>query len=84
VKGRLAVKHRRILTNAVVWTALLLFVCAKHAHAYIDPGSGSYILQLIVAGLLGVGVAVRIYWKGIKAFILRVLSGRRGEVDDHE
>lgn len=77
-------KHQRILRNAVVWAVLLLVVCAQHAHAYIDPGSGSYVLQLILAGLLGAGVAVRIYWKRIRASVLRVLSGRQGEVDDHE
>lgn len=77
-------KHRRIVRNAVVWAALLLVVCAERAHAYIDPGSGSYVLQLLVAGLLGAGVAVRIYWKRIRSSIRRVLPGRRGEVDDHE
>lgn len=77
-------KHQRSLTNAVVWAVLLLFVCAQHAHAYIDPGSGSYVLQLILAGLLGAGVAVRIYWKRIRASILRVFSSRQGEVDNYE
>ena len=77
-------KHQRSLTNAVVWAVLLLFVCAQHAQAYIDPGSGSYVLQLILAGLLGAGVAVRIYWKRIRASILRVFSSRQGEVDDYE
>lgn len=31
--------------------------------AYLDPGSGSYILQFIVAGLLGLAFAVKTYWK---------------------
>lgn len=77
-------EHRRSLANAVVLSALLLFVCAEHAQAYIDPGSGSYILQLLLAGLLGAGVAVRIYWKRIKAAILRTKSTESGQVDDHE
>jgi hypothetical protein len=77
-------KHRRIVRNAFVWAALLLVVCAEQAHAYIDPGSGSYILQLLLAGLLGAGVAVRIYWKRIKAAILRTPSAESGEVDDQE
>lgn len=77
-------KHRRCLSNAVVLAVPLLFVCAQHVHAYIDPGSGSYVLQLIVAGLLGAGVAVRIYWKRIKASILRVFLRSQGEMDDSE
>ena len=34
---------------------------------YLDPGSGSLLVQLLLAAVLGIGVAVRIYWKKIKA-----------------
>ena len=33
--------------------------------AYLDPGTGSLILQVIVGGVLGVGVLVKAYWKKI-------------------
>ncbi len=33
---------------------------------YLDPGSGSLIIQLVVAALLGIGVAVRLFWSRIK------------------
>ena len=39
--------------------------------AYLDPGTGSLIIQLVLAGLLGFAVAVRIYWKKIVALINR-------------
>ena len=35
---------------------------------YLDPGSGSFIIQMLLAGLLGIAVAIRIYWKKIVAF----------------
>lgn len=31
--------------------------------AYLDPGSGSFILQLILASLLGLGFVIKAYWK---------------------
>lgn len=34
---------------------------------YLDPGSGSLLVQLLLAAGLGIGVAVRIYWNKIKA-----------------
>ncbi len=34
---------------------------------YLDPGSGSVILQTVLAGLLGIGVIVRLFWKKIKS-----------------
>ncbi|HEX9018651.1 MAG TPA: hypothetical protein VF806_05670 [Anaerolineaceae bacterium] len=34
---------------------------------YLDPGSGSLLVQLLLAALLGIGVALRIYWSKLKA-----------------
>ena len=33
--------------------------------AYLDPGSGSFLLQLLLATLLGAGFAIKMYWKKI-------------------
>lgn len=33
---------------------------------YLDPGSGSLIIQLVLALVLGAGVAVKIFWGRIK------------------
>ena len=33
---------------------------------YLDPGSGSLIIQIVIAALLGIGVAVRASWGSIK------------------
>ena len=77
-------KYQRNFVEAVVAAALLFLIFAEQADAYIDPGSGSYILQLILAGLLGAGVAVKIYWKRIKGAILRTPSEKPGEVDDRQ
>ena len=37
--------------------------------AYIDPGSGSFILQALIATLAGALVVVNIYWQKIKRFL---------------
>ena len=37
--------------------------------AYIDPGSGSYFFQLVIGGLLGAGVAVKLFWRRVWAFL---------------
>ena len=36
--------------------------------AYLDPGSGSFLIQLLIAALLGVGVALRASWGKIKGW----------------
>jgi hypothetical protein len=35
---------------------------------YLDPGSGSFIIQIAIAALLGLGVAIRASWGRIKKF----------------
>jgi hypothetical protein len=34
--------------------------------AYLDAGSGSMILQMVVGGLAAVGVTAKLYWRRIK------------------
>jgi hypothetical protein len=43
----------------VVWG--LLF-CERPIHAYMDPGSGSLFLQVLLGGTAAVGVILRLYW----------------------
>lgn len=35
--------------------------------AYLDPGSGSMLLQILLGGIAGVAVAGKMYWQRIKA-----------------
>lgn len=50
---------------------------------YLDPGSGSFIIQMLLAGLLGIAVAVRIYWKKIVKFFRKDKGGDlQEELDD--
>jgi len=46
---------------------------------YLDPGSGSVLLQIIIAALLGVGIALRASWGKIKG-----LFGIKSETDDDD
>jgi hypothetical protein len=48
-----------------------------NVHAYLDPGTGSYFLQLIIAGLLGSLFTVKLYWKKIKNFFITIFLKRK-------
>ena len=39
--------------------------------AYLDPGSGSYLIQLLVAGALGALLVLRTQWGRIKDIFRR-------------
>jgi len=49
---------------------------------YLDPGSGSFLLQLAIAALLGLGVALRASWGTIKKWINK--TPKVDEDDDDE
>ena len=52
----------------IIISLLFLFPWASSAKAYIDPGTGSYILQ-VVAGLFFACIFVlKSYWQAFKAF----------------
>lgn len=36
------------------------------AHAYLDPGTGSMILQLLLGGVAGALVICKLYWDRLK------------------
>jgi hypothetical protein len=38
------------------------------AFAYLDPGTGSYIFQVLVATAIGGFFAIKMYWQKIKNF----------------
>lgn len=38
---------------------------------YLDPGSGSFIVQILVATLLGGALAVKAFWSQITGFFRR-------------
>ena len=57
---------------------LIFFIAStKTAHAYLDPGTGSYILQILAAGILGGLFAVKTFWHQITTFLMDIFSGKK-------
>ena len=53
----------------------LLWVC--NAHAYLDPGAGSALLQGLLAALAAIAVVAKLYWHRV----LRFLGIRKSKTD---
>ena len=51
--------------------ALLLLALSSDAAAYIDPGTGSLVVQGLIAGAAAAAVVIRGYWYRIRAFFRR-------------
>lgn len=48
--------------------ALIALVLAAPAHAYLDPGSGSAILQGVLGALAAIALTLKLYWHRLLRF----------------
>lgn len=56
-------------------TSLAAGAWALPAYAYLDPGTGSMLIQGIIGAIAAVGVTLKLYWHKIKL----MFSGRKTE-----
>ncbi|MGP0591327.1 hypothetical protein ACTRXD_02145 [Nitrospira sp. T9] len=42
---------------------LIVFGFESSAQAYLDPGTGSMVLQLLLGGIAGAVVILKLYWR---------------------
>tara|TARA_B100000965_G_scaffold375325_1_gene367290 strand:+ start:492 stop:698 length:207 start_codon:yes stop_codon:yes gene_type:complete len=50
---------------------IFILLISNNAYAYIDPGSGSIIIQAILGAIAAVGTTASIYWSKIKKFFTK-------------
>ena len=53
---------------------IIIFLFPQQAHAYIDPGTGSYIFQTIIAVFLGLSLSFKFILKFAKGLLNRLVS----------
>ena len=64
-----------------IWfTVVPMVLLADPASAYLDPGTGSMLLQVILGGIAAVGVAIKLFWHKIRVAI--GLGGKSGAEDE--
>ena len=69
--------HRGLVAAVMV----ALFASSLPRASYLDPGTGSYVFQVVVGTILGVGVAVKMGWRRIWGFVSRKPKVRQEEDD---
>jgi len=57
-----------LLVNRLTCIAAVIILMPPPAFAYIDPGTGSLIIQGVIGAIAAVGVTLKIYWHKIKIF----------------
>ncbi len=66
-------RHRRWILPLAVGV-LFYVVFPPRVQAYLDPGTGSYVWQMLLAALVGGLFALKMYWQRIKAALANLFS----------
>ena len=64
---------------AIGFFCIFMFISIDTAFAYLDPGTGSMLLQVILGGIAAVGVAIKLYWHKLR---VAIGLGRKTEKPD--
>ncbi len=59
---------RALECTAIV--GLLIVALGRDAYAYLDPGTASYVVQMIIAGVVGALFVIKLYWVKLRLFIV--------------
>jgi hypothetical protein len=71
-------KQRHMNISAIAVLAAIAVLMAAPAYAYVDPGTGGMLIQLVTGGVAGLLVLARLYWSRIK----ETFAGRRQSSDE--
>jgi hypothetical protein len=55
------------MLRSVMLVVIALVVLERPAAAYLDPGTGSMLLQAVLGGVAAVGVIAKLYWHRLTA-----------------
>ena len=62
----------------------VLIVFSPQTFAYLDPGTGSMILQGLIAGIAVAGFTIKTYWYRILSFFGKAKPTSLLEEEEHE
>jgi hypothetical protein len=68
---------RRKLFNSLILIVVLQSALLQNAFAYLDPGIGSYVFQVIIATFIGVLFTIKMFWQKIKNFFSNLFSKKQ-------
>jgi len=64
----------------MLWLTGVLFSILERKAFYLDPGSGSFLIQLLIAGLAALTIAFASQWNRIK----RLFGKKKTKTDETE
>ena len=54
--------------------ALFIFINPVYVYAYLDPGTGSMLIQMLIGGVVAAMFTIKMYWYQLRSYIQRKLG----------
>ena len=70
----MALKHVSLIFAIA---AIALIQGIRPAHAYLDPGTGSLIVQGVLGAIAGATITIGLYWARLKNFFFKKNTAKR-------
>ena len=62
------------MIKILILNIIAIFLVVTNAYAYLDPGTGSFILQAIIGFLAALSAGFLYYWTKVKNFFLKLFK----------
>ena len=67
--------------SIIIMTVYVFFGMQSKSYAYLDPGTGSIILQALLGFFAAAGASIVIYWKKLKSFLSKTFKTKRNRIE---
>ncbi|MFC1524291.1 hypothetical protein ACFL6N_05830 [Thermodesulfobacteriota bacterium] len=60
--------------KVLIFSILSVLIFSDNAFAYIDPGTGSFVIQMLIAGILGAVFTIKMWIGSARAFVMKLIG----------
>tara|TARA_X000000368_G_scaffold404532_1_gene380683 strand:- start:692 stop:895 length:204 start_codon:yes stop_codon:yes gene_type:complete len=61
----------------IILSIFIFFLSSVKAYAYLDPGTGSMIIQALLGVLAAIGAYITLYWRKFKNLINKIFQKKK-------
>ena len=72
------------IKTGILFCMLSEHVFVKEAHTYIDPGTGSMIVQAVIGAIAAVGVSIGVFRRRLVSFLGQLFRWKKGMGGDSD
>jgi len=63
-------------------TITLMLALSPNAYAYLDPGTGSMLLQSLIGAIAAAGMVLSLFWQRIKIAVYQGMEKLKGKKEE--